>query len=717
MHQNNNRTSDKCQALVIYSFLFMLEQSLSKVLRTTSAHLKQLKEMRIVTVRDLLLYFPKDYVDESEFTNIIDITINETNVLKGVISNIKTKYTRNGMAMTNALLTDETGSIEIIWFNQPYVAQTLKAGDEIILTGKGKLSNGRASISSPKFEHVKNEQAHTGRIVPKYYQSDIKDSKYKISSKWLREKIQPLLYIADYFEDFLPEQILEQEDLISFSEAVKQIHYPDNLEALYKAKERLGFDELFLLQLQALNKKKNWQLSWINQNREKLSLNEELVQEFVHKLPFQLTGAQKKSKDEILSDLKKIYPMLRLIQGDVGSGKTVVAVIAAFATILNKKEQKVSERPQVCIMVPTEILAKQHYKTFSKLLSSYGIRTELLVGSFSIKQKRSIVENMKLGITDVIVGTHAIIQEHVAFKNLQLAIVDEQHRFGVKQREYLSNFGNPHLLYLTATPIPRTLALTIYGDQDLSVIDELPPGRQEIITRIVPEFKRQDAYLWISDQVRKGRQVFIICPLIDESDKIEVKAVTEEFARLQEHIFSEFKLGLLHGKLLQAEKDMIMQKFSENEINILVSTSVIEVGIDVPNASIMLIEGSERFGLSQLHQFRGRVGRGEHQSYCFLFTNSGSQENLQRLKAMVNHSSGFALSEIDLKLRGPGEVYGIKQSGIPDLKMANLSDSRLIERARNQAEIILKEDPNFQKFSKLQQKLFEQNNENNTHFA
>jgi ATP-dependent DNA helicase RecG len=409
--------------------------------------------------------------------------------------------------------------------------------------------------------------------------------------------------------------------------------------------------------------------------------------------------------------------MLRLVQGDVGSGKTVVAAAAALLLILNDQNLNRTERPQVCLMAPTEILAKQHYKTFQKLLKAFDIRVELLVGSFTAKQKRSIIENFKLGLTDIVIGTHALIQEGVEFKNLGMALIDEQHRFGVKQREYLAKYDYPHILYLSATPIPRTLALTIYGDQDISVIDEMPEGRQVIITRIVPENKRNDAYRWIEDQVKKGRQVYIICPLIDESDKIEVKAVTEEYERLRNFVFKNLRLGLLHGKLPQAEKDMIMSYFAEGTIDVLVSTSVIEVGIDVANASIILIEGSERFGLSQLHQFRGRVGRGEHQSYCFLFTNSESEENIKRLKAMVQHASGFKLSEIDLELRGPGEVYGVKQSGIPDLKMASLSDSKLIFKARKHAEKMVNLDPELKSHSKLKQKFKKLIEENEGYFA
>ena len=390
--------------------------------------------------------------------------------------------------------------------------------------------------------------------------------------------------------------------------------------------------------------------------------------------------------------------MTRLVQGDVGSGKTIVAALAALNTIQNGY--------QVTIMAPTEILAKQHYQTFMKTLP--GLNIQFIAGSTQKKQKEIIINQMKTGTVDIVIGTHALIQDKIGFKNLGLAIIDEQHRFGVKQRDKLKSFGSPHLLSMTATPIPRTLAITIYGDQDLSIIDEMPKGRQEILTRVVPENKRTEAYRWVEDQVKKGRQAFVICPLIDESDVLEVKSVIKEYAFLSEHIFPHLKLGLLHGRLKQEEKDQIMKDFKDNQIQVLVSTSVIEVGIDVANASIMIIEGSERFGLSQLHQFRGRVGRGEHKSYCFLFTGNLSQEGTTRMKSMEKHASGFKLAEIDLELRGPGEIYGIRQSGIPDLKMATLTDSITIEKARKSAEKIIAKDPLLKNHPALQEKIIDQ---------
>jgi ATP-dependent DNA helicase RecG len=414
-------------------------------------------------------------------------------------------------------------------------------------------------------------------------------------------------------------------------------------------------------------------------------------------LPFKLTGAQNRVLKEIFTDLEKSYPMSRLVQGDVGSGKTIVAALSALNVVKNGY--------QVAVMAPTEILAKQHYKTFVKVLAPYSLNIQFIAGSTTKKQKENLLMRMANGTVDIMIGTHSLIQDKIVFKNLGLAIIDEQHRFGVQQRNILKSYGSPHLLTMTATPIPRTLAITLYGDQDLSVIDEMPAGRKPVITRMVSEKKRLDAYRWIEDQINKGRQAFVICPLIEESETLEVKSVLEEYQYLQEHIFPQFEIALLHGKMKQEEKDQIMKDFKDNKVKILVSTSVIEVGIDVPNASIMLIEGAERFGLSQLHQFRGRVGRGEHQSYCFLFNTKLSKIGEIRMKAMERENSGFKLSEIDLKLRGPGEVYGQKQSGIPDLKMANLNDLNTLKKAREAAETIIEKDPLLKNHFSLHQKL------------
>lgn len=674
----------------------MLSTPLSQVLRTNKQHLDTLKGLNLSTVDDILKYYPRAYTDNSEYVKIIDMKIDETNTVMGMLQSLNTIRTRHGKHLTKGIFSDETGSIEVIWFNQPHLQRILPKKQEIVLSGKLKLQGGKLSFQAPSYEvlNTYTEQVHTGRIIPVYHETE------GISSKWLREKIKPLIdEWTNLYEEYMPQEIIKAENLIDFKTAIKNIHFPENDETLKKARERLSFDELFLLQLKVLNKKKKWQ-KVASKEEKSMEIQKETLREFTDSLPFKLTTAQKKVTKEILEDLEKPFPMHRLLQGDVGSGKTIVAIIAALNVIKNGY--------QVVVMAPTEILAKQHYQSFLKFLNKYGLNIQFMAGSTQKSQKEEIIRQMKTGTADIIIGTHALIQDEIGFRKLGLAIIDEQHRFGVKQRSKLKEIGkSPHLLSLSATPIPRTLAITIYGDQDLSILDEMPAGRQTIITRIVPEEKRTDAYRWIEDQVKKGRQTFIICPLIDESDFLEVKSVINEYEYLSKEVFKDLNVSFLHGRLKQEEKDKIMADFKANEINILVSTSVIEVGIDIPNATIMIIEGSERFGLSQLHQFRGRVGRGEHQSYCFLFTNRLSMEGLKRLKAMEEHSSGFKLAEIDLQIRGPGEIYGIRQSGIPDLKMASLTDSKLIARARTRAEEILQKDFELNNYEKLLEKIKE----------
>jgi len=673
----------------------MLNRNLANVLRTTKKHLNLLEILGVKNVKDFLMYFPRTYNDASEFTQIIDVRTDQINVIKGKLSNLFNMTTRSGVKITRGLFTDASGSIQTVWFNQPHLTKLLPRNREIILSGKAKLSMGKITLQSPSYEIIREyeEQIHTGRIVPVYHETE------GINSKWIREKLKPLVdEWIELFEEYIPKEVLDEHQLMDYRTAIKNIHFPENDAVLDKAKERLAFDELFLLQLKVLQKKWHWQ-NISAKDAKHIETKTEILTDYIKNLPFELTNAQKNVIKEILEDFKKPFPMSRLIQGDVGSGKTIVAAIAALNVIKNGF--------QVAIMAPTEILAKQHYQTFLKTLNRFGINIQFIAGSTTKNQKDDIIMQMKTGTADIIIGTHSLIQDGIGFKNLGLAIIDEQHRFGVKQREILKSYGSPHLLNMTATPIPRTLAITIYGDQDLSIIDEMPKGRQEILTKVVPETKRIEAYRWVEDQINKGRQAFVICPLIDESDVLQVKSVLNEFAFLSEHIFPQLKLGLLHGKLKQEEKDQIMSDFKDNKINILVSTSVIEVGIDIPNATIMLIEGAERFGLSQLHQFRGRVGRGEHKSYCFLFTGQLSEEGNKRMKAMETYSSGFKLSEIDLELRGPGEVYGVRQSGIPDLKMASLTDSKTIEKAQRSAQQIIQKDPLLKNYDKLAGKIAE----------
>jgi ATP-dependent DNA helicase RecG len=663
-----------------------LQKPISQALRTTKSHITRMQEMGVRTVRDLLLFFPRAYEDKRAYARVADLRTDEVNNIKGVLSNITHKRTRNGKLLTKALLSDETGSIEVVWFNQPYLKRALIPGRELILSGKAKYGFGKISLQNPAWEDLKDEQTHTGRLVPVYHQTE------GITSKWIREKLKPLIdEWAQMLEEHLPAKIIEEYGLMDYRDAVKEVHFPTDEKNLEAAKKRLSFDELFLLQFKALQKKWRWQRVAANE-RKSIPLHPDLAP-FIKSLPFTLTEAQRRSITEIMDDLGKPFPMSRLLQGDVGSGKTVVA----GAAILNV----IKHGFQAALMAPTEILSRQHYNTLFKLFLPYGFNIRFVSGSTPESRKKEVIEGLQQGTIDLVIGTHSLIQEGVSFKNLALAVIDEQHRFGVKQRDILKSNGSPHLLSLSATPIPRTLAMTVYGDQDLSVIDEMPAGRLPIITRIVPEEKRLDAYRWIGEQINKGRQAFVICPLIDESDILEVKSAIKEYEYLREHIFPKLKLGLLHGKMKAAEKDEVMAAFLKNEINILVSTSVIEVGIDVPNSTIMMIEGAERFGLSQLHQFRGRVGRGEHQSYCFLFTKGITVESRTRLQSMVQYSSGFKLAEIDLGLRGPGEIYGLRQSGIPDLKMASLTDSATISLARQAATKLIGEDPELTNYPQL----------------
>jgi ATP-dependent DNA helicase RecG len=671
-----------------------IKTPLSKVISTTKFHLERLGNLGVGTLGDFLTFFPRTYSDQSEFRKINEIRTDDINVVKGTLSQLVELKSKFGKKLLKAKFTDETGSVDIIWFNQPYLKRVLYNGQQLILSGKAKFELGKITLLSPEHEVPKKNNLHVGRIVPVYHETE------GLSSKWIREKISPLLKsIKSLYPEYLPEAIIKQHNFPVYFEAIQEIHFPSTPENLKAAQNRLAFDELFLLQLKALQKK--WQWQQIAHGENVALPRHPILKNFIASLPYELTSAQLKSIEEILSDQEKSFPMSRLLQGDVGSGKTIVSTIAILNTILNGY--------QSALMAPTEILAEQHFRTITKLLENFpaiqNLKIEYLSGSTKPSIKAQILDALAAGNIHLIIGTHALIQEKVIFNKLGLAVIDEQHRFGVEQRSVIKSHGSPHLLSLSATPIPRTLAMTIYGDQDLSIIDEMPKGRLPIVTRIVPETKRIDSYRWIEDRVQTGRQAFVICPLIEESDTLELKSVLAEYEHLQTEIFPNLKVGLLHGKMKAQEKDNIMQQFKDKQIDILVSTSVIEVGIDIPNATIMIIEGAERFGLSQLHQFRGRVGRGEHQSYCFLFMQNYSQTALQRLKAMVDHTSGFKLSEIDLELRGPGQIYGLRQSGIPDLKMASLSDSFTIAKAREAAEQIIQSDPQLQNHPLLAEKL------------
>ncbi|NQV13789.1 MAG: ATP-dependent DNA helicase RecG [Parcubacteria group bacterium] len=674
---------------------------LTKVRKIDRKRQAALKKLGLVTIQDLLFYFPKRYDDFSVITPINKLRLDERATIRGQIKAISTNRTpRRRMMITEAVVSDDSGSIKVVWFNQPYVERSLPVGVYAVLHGKIEMGyQTKWQLTSPVFERYKEDAVHTGRLVPVYAETA------GLTSRWLRFVLKPLLKKVSEIEDWLPSETKESQDLIDLTEAIKQIHFPASREAMQAARRRLSFDELFLIQLNSLLKKAAWQ----KHKSYAIKFDEPLVKKFVGKLPFTLTGAQKIATWEILQDLEKSEPMNRLLEGDVGSGKTVVAAIAAL--------QAVKAGQQVALMVPTEILAGQHFTSLGKLLQPFrvkvGIFTRSKISASGTEiSKSEMVKLIKAGKLDLTIGTHALIQEKVKFKNLALAIIDEQHRFGVEQRAKLKKIDQqpqtaPHLLSMTATPIPRTLALGIYGDLDLSVIDELPPGRQQILTKLVAPYNRDKAYDFIRTKVREGRQVFVVCPLIEESDKLGVKSATEEYNKLSRKIFPELKIGLLHGRLKKEEKEQVMGDFVAGKLDILVSTSVIEVGIDVPNATIMMIEGAERFGLAQLHQFRGRVGRGEQQSYCFLFTEAGGERVQERLGAIVECHDGFKLAEKDLDMRGPGEVYGLQQSGLPDLRMASLTDYELIKEAKQEAEKLLDKGGDLDKHRELTKRLAE----------
>jgi len=659
-------------------------ENLSKVGATTA---KRLKNLGLETIQDLLFYFPFRYDNFSEVTAIKDLQPNTAANIVGEIDLIQNKKSlRTKMNITEALVNDGTDTIKVVWFNQPFIAKTLKNGDLVSLSGK---VDNDLTLKSPNYEKVSTQATtNTQGLVPNYHLTA------NITQKQIRYLIKQALPAVYLVPEWIPSDIIKRNKLASIDDALKGLHFPKNEQMLSEAKRRLSFDELFLTQLQSQLLKKEITFN----TAPMIEFKEEETKQFVKSLPFELTDAQKKSAWQILLDMQKDKPMSRLLEGDVGSGKTITAVVAMFNVALNKY--------QSLIMVPTEILAGQHYNSIcktlvnSKLRIALFTRTEKKINTVLGKlSKKQLLEMIKNGDADIVIGTHALIQEDFKCHNLGLAIIDEQHRFGVEQRKkLLAKVGentslSPHLLSMTATPIPRSLALVLYGELDISIINELPKNRKPIITSLVSEQNRTDTYKFIYKQVQEGRQVFVVCPLIDPSDKMGVKSVTEEFKKLNEVIFPDLEIALLHGKLKSEEKDQIMQDFVANKTKILVSTSVIEVGVDVPNATIMMIEGADRFGLAQLHQFRGRVGRGTHQSYCFLFSDSDSPKTKERLQAMEKHHDGFTLAKIDLKQRGPGEVYGTNQKGFPEFKIANLFDHELIEIAQNEAAKLVNENP------------------------
>src|SRR3989344_368239 len=648
---------------------------------------------------------------------------------------------KRGMFIIAALIGDDTGSIRAVWFNQRFLIMMLKKNSRLNLAGKiTEAPEGGLVMSHPVFEilssrinaeqtqnHAENWK-HTGRIVPIYPETK------GLTSKGIRFLIKPLIDNMEEIEDFLPKEIIEKQNIFNINKAIQLVHFPEKIEEAKEAKKRFAFEDLFFLQLN--NLRQRMKLAQEMAYSSELSVDE--IKELLSEIPFELTYSQKKSLWEILQDLKKPHPMSRLLQGDVGSGKTIVAVLAALVLAGNGKTAvaKAMAGKQTAFMAPTEVLAKQHYETFKKFFKKFDKGIGLITGSMakvfygdgleSDIKKNDLIKKIENSEIKIVFGTHALIQKYVKFKDLALVIIDEQHRFGVRQRsELLKNQSSeavPHLLSMSATPIPRTLSLTVFSDLDLSIIDELPKGRKEIITKIVAPINRDKAYAFIRGQVKKGRQVFVICPRIEPTNEFleglpvpvvkrrnvlweNAKMVKEEYEKLSQKVFPDLRVGMMHGKMKAKEKNEMMKNFNEHKTDILVATSVIEVGVDVPNASIMMIEDADKFGLAQLYQFRGRVGRGEYQSFCFLFTESGLKSAYHRLRSLVEAKNGFELAEKDLAIRGPGEFLGEEQTGIPDLAMKAVRNPELVKSSRKAAESILKNDSELEKYPLLKKRL------------
>ena len=666
----------------------------------TSARLQRLG---VSTIRDLMYLFPRRHNDYSNVAKISELEPGQDHTIVGTVWEAReTKMGQRGrLKATEAVLSDETGNIRVVWFGQPYLAKVLKPNSRVAISGRVDVYKSQLQFQSPEFELLDRAEGliHTGRLVPVYPLTQ------GLTPRKMRGLVsQAIEKWGGQLEDFLPEDLRARLNLGPLPAAVVQAHYPDDATTLERSRRRLAFDEFFLLQMAVLTRRKQWQDTT---QGVPIEADPKVLDGFLASLPFSLTGAQERCLGEILGDIKRSAPpMNRLLQGEVGSGKTVVALAALLAVA--------SRGHQGSIMVPTEVLAEQHFETVTELLGGVTkpvrennliaayldplpgpISVGLLTGSTKATAKREIQRRASEGTLDILIGTQALIQEGVEMPRLALAVADEQHRFGVTQRAALRQKGtvSPHVLVMSATPIPRTLALTLYGDLDISTIDEMPAGRQMVQTLTLAPERRDAAYEFVRKQVQDGRQAFVICPLIEESEAVEARAATEEYKRLSKEVFPDLRVGLLHGKMPSREKDLVMRSFRDGGTDILVSTAVVEVGIDVPNATVMAVEGAHRFGLAQLHQFRGRVGRGEHKSYCLLVSEYSSQESRERLAAMENIHDGFKLAEVDLKLRGPGDFFGTRQSGLPALRVATLADHDLLRLARDEAAKLLKKDP------------------------
>lgn len=657
----------------------ILKKSIQSVKGVGEARARHFNRLGIYNVEDMITHFPREYEDRGNLKSVAMLEDNEACAFEGVISSgVSESRPRRGLSIYKVVISDGTGSVTATWFNQQFIKNVFKVGEKYVFYGKIAKRNKRIEILNPVYEKSDGgEMKNTCRIIPVYPSTE------QLSQNIIRSIINNALeHVTGNLEEHIPQWIKNKHRLSELNYSIQNIHFPKSDEDFKNSRYRLVFDELFLLQLGLLSMK-----NALEESKNGISFKPvESLKDFVGNLPFKLTNSQKRVFEEIERDMESEKVMNRLVQGDVGSGKTILAVLALFKAVKNGF--------QGTLMVPTEILAEQHFCSIKPLMEKCGITVALLTGSQLKKQRSEVLEGIESGKIDIVIGTHALIEDNVRFNRLGLVITDEQHRFGVKQRALLSRKGdNPDILVMTATPIPRTLALILYGDLDISVIDELPPGRKPVHTYSVDESMRERINNFIRKNVSEGRQVYIVCPLVDESDQVDAKSAMEMADRIAKHDFSDLSVGLIHGKMKPKEKEEIMRGFVEGRIGILVSTTVIEVGVNVPNATVMIIENAERFGLAQLHQLRGRVGRGEHQSYCVLYNQSSSPVSKERMKIMEKTNDGFVISEKDLEIRGPGEFFGTRQHGLPDLKIANLyKDISILKIAQEAALELLSRD-------------------------
>jgi ATP-dependent DNA helicase RecG len=659
----------------------MFSKSIITLPKVGPKYKKLLEKLEIRTIGDLLYHFPFRYEDYSKIKKVAELEEGDVVSVAARLETISNIYTKHGKRLTRAKIEDHTGEIDVVWFNQHYLAKTLKPQTIYFFSGKVGSFGNKLCLVSPDFEEKREVNINTARLVPIYPETA------GLSSKWLRARISDVVSGGKKFEEFLPETTLKKHNLTKIDPALRTIHFPESEIDAKKARHRFAFEELFLELLRVESRKESWNEKYKANPLKKEEFDKKL-QEFVQKLPFKLTTSQENAVEEILSDLQKDHPMNRLLEGDVGTGKTIVAIISAYLTYLNGYKS--------IYLAPTEILAQQHYETFKNLLEPLGVK-------FGLK-----TSNSKETDADIIIGTHAILYSKEKYSKVGLVVIDEQHRFGVEQRAKVLQLGTtrqkPHLLTMTATPIPRTLALTLYGDLAISTLKTSPNKNKKITTKVIPERGREKAYEWIKN---RGEQAFIVCPLIDESESEtleNVKAAQVEYENLRKSVFAGESVGLLHGRMKPAEKQKVVEEFKTGKIKVLVSTPVIEVGIDVPEAAIMVIESAERYGLASLHQLRGRVGRGEKEGFCFVFMSSNSKSGYERLKYLESVDTGLELAEIDMKLRGHGDIYGTRQHGFKKFKVADIYNVEMLEKAKKEAEIVF---PVLDRYPRLEEQIFD----------